>query len=115
MTNKKPTPQKQKPVHTIRRGDVIASIHLRQSNCGFPYYDYQLSRTWTSVGSGKETQGGTFFAKNQQELVELIGEASDWIQRKTGVSAAEAKPQPLKKQEPSTRSILNQRPSASAS
>ena len=99
MTNKKTTTTKQKPVHTIRHGDVIASIHLRQSNCGFPYYDYQIARTWSSRGSGKETQGSTFFAKNGQDLVELVREASDWIQRKIGASSAESEAASDKSQE----------------
>ena len=60
MNEKKKT-AKQKPEHEIRCGVVTASIYLRQSNCGFPYYDFSLSRVWESVTTGKQAHGTSFF------------------------------------------------------
>ena len=82
MSEKKQTTFKQKPEHTIRCGVVIISIHLRQSNCGFGYWDYTIQRTWQSVTTRKEARGSTFFDKNEADIVEAVGKASAWIREK---------------------------------
>lgn len=78
-TKKKYANGKSQPLHTIRCGEVTASIYRKQSNCGFSYLDYGLTRRFVSLGSGKETHGITFFAKNKEDLKRAIEEASDWI------------------------------------
>ena len=83
MNEKKKSNQtKQKPEHTIRHGEVTASIYMRQSNCGYPYYDFALTRSWKSMTTGKEAHGTTFFVKNRQDLVKVINEASNWIHQR---------------------------------
>ena len=82
MTGKKQNNGKQVAVHTIRCGEVTASIYLRQSNAGFAYYDFSLGRCWKSMGTGKESHGSTFFVKNEQDLVQAIREASEWLREK---------------------------------
>lgn len=82
MINKKPTSAKQTPVHVIRCGEVAASIYVRQSNAGYAYFDFVLSRCWTSMASGKEAHGNSFFDRNEQDLTCAIHEATDWIRSK---------------------------------
>ena len=60
--NKKPESKKgQKPAHTVRRGAIAANIWLRQTQTGFHYYDYSLSRSWKSQSSEKEGYSNNFF------------------------------------------------------
>lgn len=67
------------PVLTIREGAIAASIWLRQSPTGFPYYDYSLSRSWKSMSSGKAGYSSNFFDRNQDDLFRVIEKASAWI------------------------------------
>ena len=83
MSDKRKPANKQQPEHTLQVRDVTATIHLQQSHCGHQYYAYTLSRTWTSLGTGKQARGGTFFESNQQALVEVIAQASEWVRQKT--------------------------------
>ncbi len=83
MTGKKQTTGKQSPVHSVRCGQVTAAIYLRQSNAGYPYWDYSLSRCWKSMATGKESQGSSFFAEHENDLVRAIHEASEWLRAKT--------------------------------
>jgi hypothetical protein len=67
------------PVHTIRAGAVAASIWRRQSPSGYVYFDYSLARSFKSLSSGNTGYSKNFFARNQQELVKVIEQASQWI------------------------------------
>lgn len=82
MADKKTVNSKKKPVHVVRCGEVTASIELRQTNAGFSYYTYSLGRCWNTNASGKVSRGSTFFDKNQDDLVQAIKEASQWIREK---------------------------------
>lgn len=82
MSEKKTTTAKQKPEHEIRCGAVTASIFLRQSNCGYRYYDLSLSRSWASRATGKTASGVTFFHENEADLVQSINEACAWMRKK---------------------------------
>ena len=88
MSDKKQTNIKQKPEHEISCGTVIASIYLRQSNCGFPYYDFSLSRTWKSMTTGKPAHGTSFFDKNETDLIQAIRKACTWVRDKNAEAAA---------------------------
>ena len=70
------------PVHTVREGAVAASIWLRQSPSGFPYYDFSLSRSWKSMSSGKTGYSKNFFERNQEALITVIEKASAWIKER---------------------------------
>ena len=83
MTDKKPTANRQKPVHTIRCGEVVVCIYRRQSNGGYVYHDFVLGRCWRGVSTGKEAHGGTFFEKNEEDLVRAIREASTWLRERS--------------------------------
>ena len=61
-----------KPVETIRRGAIAASIWTRQSPAGFAYFDFSLSRSWKSLSTGRDGYSDNFFAKNEPELMEVI-------------------------------------------
>jgi len=79
MNDKKATTTKQKPEQTFRCGEVTAHVHLRQSNCGYQYYDFVLGRIYKSVATGKECHGATFFDKNEDDLIEAVRKAAAWI------------------------------------
>jgi hypothetical protein len=86
MNAKKPLPTKQAPVHTIRCGEVVADIHLRQSNSGFSYLDFRLERSYTT-STAKQSRGATFFAKNAQDLSQAAAEAAAWIRTREQTDA----------------------------
>ncbi len=72
----KPT---QKPAHVVRRGAIAASIWRRQTQTGFGYYDYSLSRSWKTKDGSKEGYSSSFFTRNEAEMHEVIAAASKWI------------------------------------
>ena len=78
---KKKANANQKPVHVVRCGEVTAAIHQRQSNAGFTYCDFALSRSWRSMASGKETHGSAFFANHEQDLIRAVQEAATWLRQ----------------------------------
>ncbi len=65
--------------HTVRDGAIAANIWKRQSQTGFPYYEYSLSRSYKSVSSGKSGYTSNFFARNEAALLNVIQQASRWI------------------------------------
>jgi hypothetical protein len=80
MEKKETNPKKGvKPAHTVRQGAIAANIWLRQSQTGFVYYDYSISRSWKSTKAGKEGYSQNFFPDNKMQLLEVVAEASDWI------------------------------------
>ena len=92
MADKKQTTTKQKAAHVIHVGEVRGTIHVRQSNSGFSYLDFFLSRCWASRATGKEAHGSTFFEKNEQDLIQAVHEASAWIRAKMRESLASDAP-----------------------
>ncbi len=76
---KKSSPNGKKPVHTIRRGAIAASIWRRQTQTGMDYYDFSLSRSWKSKNTGKEGYSTSFFPRNASEIVEVVNAAAAWI------------------------------------
>lgn len=84
---KKPLPT-ETPVHTIRNGAVAASIWRRQSPSGYVYFDYSLARSFKSLSSGNTGYSRNFFARNQQELLAVIEQASRWIAEHESKQAA---------------------------
>ena len=90
MTDKKKhTTAKQTPEHVIRCGHVKASVYLRRSTCGYPYYDFGLSRTWKSMATGNQSHGTTFFDNNEDDLIEAVQNASAWIRQKMAAAHAD--------------------------
>lgn len=79
-TRKKKPVAAETPVHTITEGAVAASIWRRQSPSGYAYYDFSLSRSWQSLSSGSTGHSRNFFAANQEELMKVIEQASQWIE-----------------------------------
>jgi hypothetical protein len=69
----------EEPVHTIRAGDVEASIWRRQSPSGYSYLDFSVVRSFTSRSSGNVGYSKNFFARNQQDLARVIEQATRWI------------------------------------
>jgi len=68
-----------KPIHTIRDRAIAASIWLRQTQTGLPYYEYSLSRSYKSMATGREGYTSNFFIRNEAELLNVIRQATKWI------------------------------------
>lgn len=68
------------PVKVIREGAIAASIWKRQAPSGFEYYEFTLSRSWKAQSSGREGYSQNFFARNADELQNVIREAAIWIE-----------------------------------
>lgn len=88
MTNEEKTePKKAKTksedaselAHTVRDGAIAANIWKRQSQTGFPYFEFSLSRSYKSVTSGKAGYRSNFFSKNEAQLMKVVTEACRWI------------------------------------
>lgn len=85
-SEQKPEPKKTKPegkdtaelAHTVRDGAIAASIWRRQSQTGFPYFEFSLSRSYASVSTGKKGYRSNFFARNKEQLLKVVDEACDW-------------------------------------
>jgi len=77
--NKKPKTTAERPVHIVRRGAIAASIWQRQTQTGFAYHEFTLSRSWKSKSGDREGYSQNFFSRNAPELVEVIDQASQWI------------------------------------
>lgn len=67
------------PVHAVHSGAVSASIWRRQSPAGYEYLDFSLTRSFESLSSGNTGNSKNFFARNRQELLQVIEQAADWI------------------------------------
>jgi hypothetical protein len=85
---KAPSEGNVKPAHVVRRGAIAASIWLRQSNAGYGYYDFSLSRSYKSLNTAKEGYSTNFFGRNQEELKAVIEGASTWIAAQESAAAA---------------------------
>ena len=82
MPEKKQNATKRKPVHQIRSGECTASIFLRQSNSGYSYYDYMLTRNWSSRNTSRQAAGNTFFEHHERDLIDVVQKATTWLREK---------------------------------
>ena len=80
-SKKKKAGNAEAPIHTVHAGCVSASIWRRQSPAGYEYLDFSLNRSFESLSSGNTGHSRNFFARNRQELLEVIEHASRWITR----------------------------------
>lgn len=62
----------EKPLHTIRRGQIVATIEERQSNAGFSYFQFEIARKWLVKSSQTEKTGSGLFAHQEAEIVEVV-------------------------------------------
>ncbi|NLS93188.1 MAG: hypothetical protein GXX96_13615 [Planctomycetaceae bacterium] len=79
MANKKKTDTAQEVLHTIQKGQVVATVELRQSNAGFTYKQFVLSRKWQTRSSGKESSGNSFFEQHEADILETVKAACAYI------------------------------------
>ena len=77
--NKKEKKASQKPVKTFRDGAIGINVWQRQSQTGFQYYEYSISRSYKSQSSGKEGYSSNFFPRNEEAIINMVREASAWI------------------------------------
>lgn len=71
---------KLKPEHTIRCGQIIAFVYKKQSNCGFVYRDFAISRVWQS-SSQKDQYSTNFFAVHEQAVKAAVKQAVAWMRK----------------------------------
>lgn len=69
------------PIHIIKAVSVSASIWRRQSPAGYEYLDFSLARSFESLSSGNLGSSKNFFARNRQELMQVIEQAAAWIEQ----------------------------------
>jgi len=78
-SKKKKATSAEAPIHTVHAGYVSASIWRRQSPAGYEYLDFSLNRSFESLSSGNTGHSRNFFARNRQELMEVVEQATAWI------------------------------------
>jgi hypothetical protein len=74
--------ESQDPIHTVRKGAIAANIWQRQSPSGYAYFDFSLSRSWKSLSTDKKGYSRNFFETSEEDLIEVIRQASAWITRR---------------------------------
>lgn len=79
MSTKKQSAAKPAAVHEVRSGETRAIVYQAQTNAGFKYFQFVLTRSWSSLSTGKESQGNSFFPSNEHEIIQAVREASAWI------------------------------------
>ena len=67
------------PLHTIRRGQIVATIDERQSNAGFTYLQFEITRRWLVKSSQSEKSGTGLFAHQEAEAIDAIKAACAYI------------------------------------
>lgn len=78
-TKDKEASEKQSPIKIIRSGAIAASIWKRQTQTGFEYLDFSLSRSWKLKDGEREGYSGSFFERNESALVDVITKAAEFI------------------------------------
>jgi len=76
-TKSKTTP---KPVKTFRQGVLAAHVWKRQSQTGYSFFEFSISRYYKSQNGDKEGYSSNYFARNQSAIVEVVQQASAWIE-----------------------------------
>lgn len=66
------------PMKVIREGAIAASIWERQGVNG-TFYEYTLSRSWKSQDGAKSGYSTNFTARNAEQLVKVIEQATQYI------------------------------------
>ena len=83
----------EKPLHTIRCGQIVATIEERQTNAGFSYLQYSIGRRWQVKSSRSEKQGSGLFAHQENEVIEAVKAACAYIKdRASAVGGIENEP-----------------------
>ncbi len=67
------------PVKVFRCGAIAASVWPRQTATGFRYLEFSLSRSWKTKSGDKEGYSQNFFENNEEALMEVIQDASEFI------------------------------------
>jgi hypothetical protein len=86
------TQDKQRPVETFREGAIAAHVWKRQTSTGFEYLEFSLSRSWKLKSGEKEGYSSNFFEQNQDALISVIKQASDYI-RERSIAEEQQEPQ----------------------
>ncbi|MBN8600643.1 MAG: hypothetical protein J0M26_06430 [Planctomycetes bacterium] len=77
--NEKKEKTSARPEKVFRRGAIAASVWRRQAPSGFEYFDFSLSRAWKAKSTGREGYSLNFFSDNEEDLAQVIRQASSWI------------------------------------
>ena len=85
----------EKPLHTIRCGQIVATIEERQSNAGFSYFQYEIGRKWLVKSSQTEESGAGLFAHQEAEVLETVQAACAYIRDRENGRKEGGKSQPV--------------------
>ena len=80
----------QKPVKMFRVGAIAASVWKRQTSTGFEYLDFSLSRSWKLKSGEKEGYSTSFFHNNENALLDVVEQASEFIRENSENQAKSA-------------------------
>lgn len=73
----KPEQKESNYVETIRDGAVAANIFRGQSNDGFRYHYFRLSRSWKSTKQNTEGYSDRFFSRNTSGIEAVARQAAE--------------------------------------
>jgi hypothetical protein len=79
MSEKKNNSKTLPTAHRIVRNEIRIDIVVRQSHSGYLFYDYSCFRQYVCRSSGKTICSSSFFARNCDDLVKGVQEATQWI------------------------------------
>ena len=85
-------------LHTIQKGQVVATVELRQSNAGFSYKQFTLTRKWQTRSSGKSSTSTGFFEQHEDEIVDAVRTACAFIRERPNgptVSSSDSEEEPV--------------------
>lgn len=81
MTTNKPrrSTENHSLVHTVTTGPVLADIYRGVTPDGHAYLYFVLSRIWQPQSSVRKNYSNRFYERNEMQVVETAGRASEWI------------------------------------
>ena len=94
MTNSKPrrSAENHTLVHTVTSGPVLADIYRGVTPDGHAYLYYVLSRVWRPQSNVRENYSNRLYERNEMQVVEAAGKASEWIRQNPCVADLDRQP-----------------------
>ena len=94
MTNNKPrrSAGNHGVVHTVTSGPVLADIYRGVTPDGHAYLYYVLSRVWRPQSNVRENYSNRLYERNEMQVVEAAGKASEWIRQNPCVADLDRQP-----------------------
>jgi hypothetical protein len=90
MPERKKREPKEEVLHTVRHGQVVATVELRQANSGFLYESITFSRRFVARSSNKESSANCFFSHQEADLKAAIADACKFVRERANGTEAVA-------------------------